>query len=165
MKVIFKVMMLTFSITLFAACNKKEDVNTPNTTEHVQPKFVKEGELTFLKPDGSPIVKINIELALTEAEQEQGLMNRSFMNNDQGMLFVFDKDEPRGFWMRNTIIPLDIMYVNSKMEIIHIAENTEPFSERSIPSQGPAKYVIEVNAGFSAQYSITKGMKVSYTEM
>ncbi len=158
-------MIITFSLTLIAACNKKEDVHNPKTPEHVQPKFVKEGELTFLKPDGSAIVKINIELALTEAEQEQGLMNRSFMSNDQGMLFVFDKDEPRGFWMRNTIIPLDIMYVNSKMEIIHIAENTEPFSEKSIPSQGPAKYVIEVNAGFSAQYSITKGVKVAYTEM
>lgn len=158
-------MIIVFYASVFTACNKKEDVSAPQSTEHIQPKFVKEGELTFLKPDGSPIVKINIELALTEAEQQQGLMNRSFMSNDQGMLFVFDKDESRGFWMKNTIIPLDIMYVNSKMEIIHIAENTTPFSEQSIPSQGPAKYVIEVNAGFSAQYSIVPGVKVTYTEM
>jgi len=163
--------LLTLSIILLfvvAACNKKAEEEppvAPPTTHHEQPQFVKEGELIFLKPDGKEIVKINIEVAETPAEQEKGLMNRPYMNNEDGMLFIFNRDEERGFWMRNTIIPLDIMYVNAQMEIVSIAVNTEPYSERSIPSGRPAKYVVEVNAGFSAQYGITAGCKISYTKL
>jgi uncharacterized membrane protein (UPF0127 family) len=161
---VYKVFLGAVIITTLASCNKKEDPDEPPPVA-VQPKFVKEGELTFLLSDGRPVVKINIELAETEAEQQQGLMNRPFMGNDQGMLFIFDADEIRGFWMHNTIIPLDILYVNSAMEIVHIAENTQPFSDRSIPSVKPAKYVVEVNAGFCAQYGITAGNRIEYNRI
>lgn len=60
---------------------------------------------------------INIEVADDESQRMQGLMNRSFMSNDQGMLFIFDVEEPQGFWMKNTIIPLDIIYVNAKKKL------------------------------------------------
>ncbi len=162
MRVISKFIMVTFFLSFIVACNKKDEP-VSKTTKTVQPKFTKEGELGFIQADNKPIVKINIEIALTEAEQQQGLMNRSFMGNDQGMLFIFDVDEPRGFWMHNTIIPLDIIYVNGAMEIVHIAENTEPFSDKSIPSGKPAKYVVEVNAGFCAQYGIKDGCKIQYS--
>jgi len=85
------------------------------------------------------------------------------MSNDQGMLFIFEVEEPQGFWMKNTIIPLDIIYVNAKKEIVSIAEDTQPFSEQSLPSKGPAIYVVEVNGGFCAQYGITAGYKIDFT--
>lgn len=164
MNVIFKLMFVTIVITAATSCNDNEEP-VKTTTKTTQPKFVKEGELGFLQADGRPIVKINIEIAETDAEQQQGLMNRPFMSNDQGMLFIFNRDEPRSFWMRNTIIPLDIIYVNSSMEIIHIAENTEPYSDRPVPSGKPARYVVEVNAGFCAQYGITDGCKIQYSRI
>lgn len=156
---------IVFSI--FTACNgdEKEPVNPPKKLTDGQPKFVKEGELTFLDAQNNPIVKLDIEIAATEPEQQQGLMYRSFMRNDQGMLFIFGADEPRAFWMRNTIIPLDIIYVNSKMEIVSIAQDTQPYSEASIPSKGPAMYVVEVNSGFSVQYGLKPGVKMQFSQI
>ncbi len=151
-------------MSAFVSC--KDEPKTPPrpaTLTDGQPKFVKEGELDFLKPDGSKIVHINIEVADDESQRMQGLMNRSFMSNDQGMLFIFEVEEPQGFWMKNTIIPLDIIYVNAKKEIVSIAEDTQPFSEQSLPSKGPAIYVVEVNGGFCAQYGITAGYKIDFT--
>ena len=144
------------------SCNNKEEPEVP-IKHNTQPKFTKEGELIFLKPDGSSIVKVNIEIADNDAERQMGLMNRSFMNNSQAMLFIFEKEEPQAFWMKNTIIPLDIIYVNSNKEIVSIAANTEPFSEKSLPSGRPAIYVVEVNGGFCDQYGIAAGCKISYT--
>lgn len=148
---------------VFTACKNDNDPAKPKPLNAGQPQFTKEGELSFMKPDGSPIIKINIEIAETDGEREQGLMNRSFMSNNQGMLFLFDVEQPQNFWMKNTIIPLDIIYVNSKKEIVSIAENTTPFSEATIPSHYPAQYVIEVNAGFCAQYLIKAGTRVDWT--
>ena len=85
------------------------------------------------------------------------------MNNSQAMLFIFDVEEPQAFWMKNTIIPLDIIYVNSNKEIVSIAANTEPYSEKSLPSGRPAIYVVEVNGGFCDQYGIAAGSKISFT--
>lgn len=163
-KVILPMMLL---LSVLSACtNEKEPTRPPaKKLTDGQPQFMKEGELTFLDAAGNTLTKIDIEIAETPAEQQQGLMNRSFMRNDQGMLFIFDRDEPRSFWMKNTIIPLDIMYVTSGMHIVSIAADAQPFSEASIPSQGPAMYVVEVNSGFAAQYGITPGMKISFAKM
>ncbi len=164
MRKLLPIAMLTIISLLAVSC---ED-NTEQPKKHAQlsdgqPHFEKEGELSFLKPDGAQIVKINIEVADDDASRQMGLMNRSFMSNEQGMLFIFDKEEPQAFWMRNTIIPLDIIYVNTKKEIVSIAEDATPFSDKSLPSKGPAIYVVEVNAGFCAQYGITSGYKVDFT--
>ncbi len=144
------------------SCNNNKEPEVP-IKYNTQSKFEKEGELLFLKPDGTSIVKVNIEIADNDAERQMGLMNRSFMNNSQAMLFIFDMEEPQAFWMKNTIIPLDIIYVNSNKEIVSIAANTEPYSEKSLPSTGPAIYVVEVNGGFCDQYGIAAGTKISYT--
>lgn len=128
-----------------------------------QPVFTKEGSLTFLASDGKILSHIDIEIADNPAEREKGLMNRSLMPNNEGMLFLFDIEEPQAFWMKNTILPLDIIYVNAAMNIVTVAENTTPFSEASIPSHFPAQYVVEVNAGYCSQYLITAGCKIAYT--
>jgi len=164
MRKLLPIVILSIISLLVVSCQD----NTEQPIKHAQisdgqPKFEKEGELSFLKPDGAQIVKINIEVADDEASRQQGLMNRSFMSNEQGMLFIFDKQEPQAFWMRNTIISLDIIYVNTQKEIVSIVEDAAPFSDRSLPSKGPAIYVVEVNGGFCAQHGIASGDKIDFT--
>jgi len=161
-KKLFIVSLVLMPAFVLISCNNNKEPEVP-IKYNTQSKFEKEGELLFLKPDGTSIVKVNIEIADNDAERQMGLMNRSFMNNSQAMLFIFDMEEPQAFWMKNTIIPLDIIYVNSNKEIVSIAANTEPYSEKSLPSTGPAIYVVEVNGGFCDQYGIAAGTKISYT--
>ncbi len=123
-----------------------------------EPQFKKEGELEFISKDNKQqLKKIDIELAENDEERMQGLMYRRSMDDTKGMLFIFEQEENQSFWMKNTVIPLDIMYVNSKMEIVKIFKNTIPFSEKSLPSEKPAIYVVEVNGGYCDKYGIKEG--------
>jgi uncharacterized protein len=129
-----------------------------------EPVFRKEGELEFLDKDGkTEIKKIDIEIAEDNSERAQGLMYRKSMDEEKGMLFLFNKEEEQGFWMKNTIIPLDIIYVNAAKEIVKIYKNTTPFSEKDLPSEKPTLYVVEVNGGFTDKFGIKDGDKISYT--
>ena len=141
------------------------DSPMPNTNAlPATPQFVKEGALQFYQDDN--IVKsIDIEIANTAKEIEQGLMYRQKMDEDKGMLFIFPEMQPRGFWMKNTLIPLDIIYVDSDKIIVSIQKNTTPLSKQNLPSEGDAQYVIEVNAGFSDTYGLKAGDKVEFQIM
>ena len=84
------------------------------------------------------------------------------MPHSQGMLFIFDDMSPRSFWMRNTRISLDIIFVDDKYKVVSIQKNAVPMSEESLPSEGPAKYVVEVNAGFTDLYNIRPGDSLTF---
>lgn len=128
----------------------------------VPPAFKKEGELTFIRlPEGDSL-RIDIELAQSEQETNQGLMFRTEMGAREGMLFIFDGMEERSFWMKNTIIPLDIIFVDDRYEIVSIKANTKPFSQAPVRSEAPAQYVVEVNAGFSQQHGLSVGDRVMF---
>ncbi|MBK8552795.1 MAG: DUF192 domain-containing protein [Ignavibacteria bacterium] len=92
------------------------------------------------------------------------MMYRRSMDDNKGMLFIFETEEPQSFWMKNTVIPLDIMFVNSKKEIIKIHKNTIPFSEKSLPSEKPATYVVEVRGGFADEYGIKEGDGINFVK-
>lgn len=132
-----------------------------STAKPAEPAFIKEGELTFLKA-GQVVKSIDIEIASTAAEIQQGLMFRQKMDESAGMLFVFPDMQPRGFWMKNTLFPLDIIYVDADKTIVSIQKNTAPLSELELPSEGPAQYVIEVNAGFADRHDLKAGDKVDF---
>ncbi|MCB0727240.1 MAG: DUF192 domain-containing protein [Ignavibacteriae bacterium] len=156
-----------FSYTLFF---QKDDVKNPvfvDPKERIknikEPAFKKEGELEFMKNEKEPLKKIEIEIAENDAERTQGLMYRKSMDDTKGMLFIFQREEPQSFWMKNTIIPLDIIYVNSKREIVKIYKNTTPFSENSLPSGKPATYVVEVAGGYTDRYGIKEGDLIRYS--
>ncbi|MPM60050.1 hypothetical protein SDC9_106897 [bioreactor metagenome] len=89
-------------------------------------------------------------------------MYRKSLPADAGMLFVFDEEEIQGFWMKNTYIPLDMLFVNADNEIITIHTNTAPLKEWNYASTRPALYVVEVNAGYCAQKQITEGDKIIF---
>lgn len=128
-----------------------------------EPQFVKEGELEFLKKDKKQVIKkIDVEVADTDRERWTGLMYRKSMDDNKGMFFIFNKEEPQSFYMKNTIMSLDIMFVNAAYEIVKIHKNTVPFSESSIPSGKPATYVVEVAAGFADRYGIAEGDLISF---
>lgn len=101
------------------------------------------------------------EVANSEKLRTQGLMNRDSLDKDKGMLFLFPDEETRYFWMQNTQIPLDIIYVNSKKRVVHIVENAEPYDLKLLSSREPAKYALEINAGLSKVQGIEKGQRMS----
>jgi len=122
--------------------------------------FVKEGELSFTDSKGQFLQRIDIEIADDDAQRQTGLMFRDKMNMDEGMLFIFDAEEPQAFWMHNTVLPLDILYVNANMEIVSIVRNARPYDDKSLPSVKPAQYVVEVNAGYCDKFGVKEGDKI-----
>jgi len=115
--------------------------------------------------DGKEIGKVSLEVADNDSARRKGLMFRKNLEKDQGMLFVFEDEAARSFWMKNTYIPLDIIFVDSNMSIVNIEEAyPQPnVSDRNLEiyrSEAPAKYVIELNQGYSENISLEKGDKV-----
>jgi uncharacterized membrane protein (UPF0127 family) len=103
-----------------------------------------------------------VELALTPDEQSRGLMYRRSLPEGQGMLFDFKRDQETSFWMKNTYVPLDMIFIRSDGRIHRIAENTEPLSERMVPSNGPVRAVLEVVAGTTRKLGIAPGDRVAH---
>jgi uncharacterized protein len=121
-----------------------------------------DGLLNFVDIEGNSLVSISIDIADNEHDRMQGLMGVTRMREDQGMLFLFPAEEPRSFWMVNTPLSLDILYVSSEKQIVKIHRHTKPYSDESLPSNSPAQYVVEVNGGFCDKYSVNEGQSVSW---
>ncbi len=124
---------------------------------------MKEGTLRFLNSQGSVLVQIDIEIAENDYERELGLMFRKSMEEKQGMLFVFPGERVLSFWMRNTLIPLDMIFVNENKTIVSISKNAVPLTTNSHRSNAPAKYVVEVIGGFSDKYNIKAGDRIDWS--
>ena len=124
--------------------------------------FTKEGELTFTDSLGTLKAKIDLEIADTEYERELGLMNRKEMAENQGMLFIFPKQDMLSFWMRNTLISLDMIFVNQQKTIVTIHRNTKILSDQSYATSQPARYVVEVDAGFCDKHNIQVGDTINW---
>ena len=103
-----------------------------------------------------------IEIAANDASRERGLMDRRYMARDHGMLFEFDRDEPVSFWMKDTYIPLDMIFIAPSGVVTRIVANAEPLSERIIPSGGPCVAVLELNGGTAAAIGLKVGDKVRH---
>ena len=103
-----------------------------------------------------------VEIANNDATREHGLMDRRYMAPDHGMLFAFDREEPVSFWMKNTYIPLDMIFIAPSGVVTHIAANAEPLSERVVPSGGPSIAVLELNGGMAASIGLKVGDKVRH---
>jgi len=118
---------------------------------------------------GGPSVELggknfSIEVADTQQKQALGLMFRESMPADEGMLFIFPAEAPRSFWMKNTRIPLDIMYFNEDLILVSISADTPPCRVSrcpSYPSIAPAKYVLELNAGTASELGVGLGTRLS----
>ena len=129
------------------------------------PEFRHDGTLTFLSAEDDSLVTIDIEIADTDPERAQGLMYRRSMRYDRGMLFVFDEPGTGGMWMRNTPLPLDMIFVDADGEIINIVERTTPFSDESIMPEAPRKYVVEVWGGFVERHSLPETARIEWSRL
>ncbi|MGQ9371742.1 DUF192 domain-containing protein [Azospirillum sp. A39] len=104
--------------------------------------------------------RFDVEVATTPAQQAQGLMFRERMAPDAGMLFVYGQPQPAAFWMKNTLIPLDMLFVGADGRIVNIHERAVPQSLDAIRSAGPVKGIVEINGGMSARLGIRPGDRV-----
>lgn len=98
-----------------------------------------------------------VEWAVEREEQACGLMFRPEMAADHGMVFDFGVERPVAFWMHNTLIPLDMVFIRASGEVLNIAKNTTPLSDASVPSDGPVRYVLEVNGGVADEIGLVPG--------
>jgi uncharacterized membrane protein (UPF0127 family) len=103
-----------------------------------------------------------VEMALTPEQQQQGLMFRRELPEGQGMLFDFRREQETAFWMKNTFIPLDMIFIRADGKIHRIAANTTPLSEALVPSLGPVRAVLEVLGGITRKLGITTGDQVAH---
>ncbi|KHO46673.1 MAG: hypothetical protein QS98_C0002G0121 [archaeon GW2011_AR3] len=118
-----------------------------------------------LLPDSQDLVCFKevcfeIERATTPVDRERGLMNRESLDEQAGMLFIFEREGIYGFWMKNTLIPLDIIWINKDGKVVHIAPNAQPCSGEPCTLNeptAPAKYVLEINAGLAEKLGIKTG--------
>lgn len=161
-----KISLLLFVGTITLLLHSCKD-DTPNKTiKQFKVTFKKEGELLLKKAKTDSILAtLNIEIADDEYTTQTGLMYRKSMEINQGMLFIFPNVDYRSFYMKNTEIPLDIIYIAEDKTVVSIQKNARPLDETSLPSEGPAKYVLEVNAGLSDQWTLEKGDVISYSKL
>ena len=110
----------------------------------------------------SGVQVFSVEIATTEEEKTTGLMYRKQLADGKGMLFDFTPEQEVSMWMKNTYIPLDMIFIRADGRILRIAESTEPLSTRIIPSGGLAKGVLEVIAGTAQKYGIAPGDRVAH---
>jgi uncharacterized membrane protein (UPF0127 family) len=158
LKSVFLILGVLFFLS---ACN-----NTPSITiKEASVVFKKEASLAIFNLNEELIKEYDIELADTPYERQTGLMYRTEMNSNNGMLFIFEDSAIRSFYMKNTLISLDLIFLNESLEIKSIYKNTKPYDESSIPSLAPAKYVLELLSGQSELHQFTEGMKIKYTEL
>lgn len=124
--------------------------------------FQHDGTLTFLRGDSTVLATINIEIAESPQRRETGMMGRPTLDENNGMLFIFEEDQELAFWMMNTLVSLDMVFVNSRMEIVTIQAKATPFSTESYRASKPGMYVVEVNAGFCEQHGIQEGDMIRF---
>ncbi len=110
---------------------------------------------------------IKIERATTPQQHSAGLMYRESLESNSGMLFLFSDQKPRSFWMKNTLIPLDLVWIDESKTIVGITENTVPCKAdpcRAYPSNLPVKYVLEINSKSSSKFGLKTGQKVDFLD-
>jgi uncharacterized membrane protein (UPF0127 family) len=127
------------------------------------------GAIYWLRPDHRSLLRvvtpksvIYAEVADTQVEREKGLSGRESLAKNEGMLFVFEKDQAKCFWMKNTFIPLDMIWLDAEKKVVFIHENATPESELAICPDKAATYVLEVNGGKVDQLGIDLDSRLSF---
>lgn len=161
-KLSIKLFAFIIILGLAGACS-----NHSKKDKNQQPQNDRSSEINYTTPlafvsSGDTLATIKVAVAGTEAERNEGLMDVHKMPENRGMLFVFDHEQALSFWMVNTPLPLDIIFVNKQHEIVRIHHSTKPFSKKSLSSGNPALYAVETNGGFCVSHDIHQGMKVEF---
>jgi uncharacterized membrane protein (UPF0127 family) len=151
MKYIYSLLGFIVLATILAICIKNAKAKEAFASTSNYPVV---GEFTRVT---TKLLTVNMELANTAKEIERGLMHRSSLPANTGMLFQFPDEQERAFWMRNTLVPLDMLFVTSAGRITNIHPSVPPHSEELRRSNGPAQYVVELPGGTAEKYGIQAG--------
>lgn len=154
---LFGISVLLIGLLFLSGCkeNSSQKLNVEVTG------FNREGGLTIYRtqPD-SVLVQLDIELAQSDFEIQTGLMYREKMAKHEAMLFIFPEDGYHSFYMKNTLIPLDLLFIKSDSTIARIAKNAKPLDETGIPSGEPVRFVLEINGGLSDLWQLKEGDRI-----
>lgn len=120
-----------------------------------------EPKVTITSRDGKAVSFI-VEIADTPSKREMGLMYRKEMAADRGMIFIFPQESPQSFWMKNTPLPLDMIFINADKKIVGIVERTVPFSLDPRGVSAPSQFVLEINGGLAQKHGIRAGDSVGF---
>jgi uncharacterized membrane protein (UPF0127 family) len=145
--------------------SKKSIPTSTDKTITMEPQFVKEGTLIFQNTEKDTIKQVEIEIADNDQRRTQGMMYRTSMSYDRAMLFIMEYERNQSFWMRNTKMSLDIIYINANKEIVTVYRHTQPYSVSPIPSFKKAKYVVETSAGFCDKFGIEEGNNIEFARI
>jgi len=154
---------LCVPLFLFIACEKVSEDELKSSS--VKPPLTASAELALATAEIQTVsgktYRVTVEIAQTEEERAKGLMGRDSLPENHGMWFIFPTTVQDSFWMKDTKISLDILFVSEEGKIVDIISNTTPFSTDLLTSQVTYRYVLEVNAGFAASHVIAKGDKIT----
>jgi uncharacterized membrane protein (UPF0127 family) len=143
-----------------ACTNDGGEPSSATTADTATIPFDKEGRLGFIQ-DGDTLVVLDIEVADTDSARTRGMMQREgFPSERSGMLFPFDEEQERNFWMANTPLALDLFFINADSQVVSIHKYAQPNTAEQIPSEGPAQYVLETPAGFADSHGLLEGDRV-----
>ncbi len=166
-----KRLLALFGMALLAACSPQNAAqatigsDTITVTETAAPTVHPESGLTIIPltvTSGTKKIGFRVEVAETPQQQSRGLMFRTELNDFAGMIFPYRAPQMLGFWMKNTPLPLDIIFIDEDRRIINIAAQTTPYSLDSVYSERPAMAVLEIAGGRAAALGIRPGDKVEW---
>ena len=138
---------------------------TPKPREQQAAQSVKQSAAAVVFTVDGKEVRVPVELARTEEERRVGLMYRQHLPPDSGMLFLFDADEVHQFWMKNTLIPLDMIFITADLTVAGVVENAEPRTLTGRTIGKISRHVLEVNAGWAKAHGVGEGTKLRFEQM
>jgi uncharacterized membrane protein (UPF0127 family) len=156
LKTAVRAVAFAFALALASCAQSEPDTKVAGGGEAA----VQTEQLTIDTANGP--VRFNVEIADDDAERARGLMFRRSLADDHGMLFDFPEPEHASFWMRNTVISLDIIFIGVDGRILNVAERTTPYSEEPIPAAGLTRGVLEIRGGRAAELGIRAGDRVHH---
>lgn len=158
-------------LSFLASCSgqsqsPQQEPTSGSTTVHGETATPPAASATVvLAPPGHDEVTVRVEVANTDPTRQRGLMYRREMAEDAGMIFLFDESEQLSFWMHNTYLPLDMIFIREDMSVLGVVENAEPQTDDPREVPGMSKYVLEVNAGYARRHGIGPGTRVRFVNI
>ena len=151
---------------LGASTEAKQDARPSADEKAVRPQGTAQPRLAAGKLEiaasGAAPIRLTVEIAAQDGERQKGLMFRERMADDEGMLFLFATERYNSFWMHNTLIPLDMFFIDSDWNVVGVVENATPLTDDPRRVDRMSRYVLEVNAGFARRYGLGAGARVKF---
>jgi uncharacterized membrane protein (UPF0127 family) len=160
---LLQAVLLAAIVSTYLGCNRSNPEPSDHASEREIP-FRVDGHLQILRGNET-LAQLEIEIADNDSSRTRGLMQRTEMSDDRGMLFIFPNEEDRAFWMANTPLSLDLIFIDADSTIMHIARYMRPLSSQDVPSDGPAQFVLEMIAGSADTIGIVEGDRVTWSRV